>query len=263
MSQVSVFESGSRRYAIDPASQAVAHPQRATMTFASEARKRAGIQLASAFGALVGLPALALLFFFIDRRTQGDAFPGNLLGAALLLATPFVFGGLVREAWRALRLPGRTSNRSTAQGTVEGFFKALGVGAWANAYNHLTDTAQGEGPVDLPLDTYLQKAMPTPPFGSLDAFKEFWRRVLTGTQDVVWKPDLSSLQDRTVDPQTTMVEVTFEAVPTSQDGAFASQLRAAGLQSQFFFWRFAIIERGGFWFLCNGFFWPIESPTKT
>lgn len=262
MPAITLYAAGEFRYAVDPESHLVADPQRAMLSFAAETRRAAARHLGVALAALLGMPILAVVFYVIDQRTQGDAFPGNLIAIGLIIATPFVAGGLALQAWRAFRLSRRAPQRSTVEDTLNGFFNAISVGAWENAYNHLTDTAQVIEPVPAPRDDHLQKAMPAVHIDSLNGFRDFWRAIPRRASDgrsFFWDPDLSALVTDSVSSNAAVVRVSFRAMPNGSDGELAKELAAQGFghACKVLSCPFVAVKRGDAWFLCNGWFWPV------
>lgn len=173
--------------------------------------------------------------FAKEARQRGDA---NMLGA---------FGAYLSGK--------KKPNRTTPEATVQGFFAALKNLSWRLAYNSLTDTAMELARRDFSDDNYLAKAMPNIEFHSLPSFETFW----TAVPFEVAVPGAKALQVAYLDPVTARIraelKLTWEI--TSNNGSGAPANRSEKVP-----WTFILIKRDGYWFMTDGYIWPIGNLFK-
>jgi hypothetical protein len=191
-----------------------------------------------------------------------------LLALLYLVATPFVFGMFVFKAIKSYRI-GRTPPKMVAaKDTIHTFFRAISLGNWNIAYNCLTDNAQQDSVVGLARLSYLQQHMPAVTIDSVQTLKKYWEAVPLSyktEKTFYWEPWLVAMQVEPIDPKTYKITIPFRIFGTTVENDLLIRKHAAlNTEASFVEFRcpFVVVERGGYWFLCNGWFWP-DSVSKS
>ncbi len=236
---------GTAHYEIELARQRVRTPQRALEKFRFETKLTAVKNAGIAVAALVGLPLLALVLHLIDSAVKGDLFPGHLFALLFLVSAPFIFLAFVLVSVRVLTVGYSTAKRATPAEAVKTFLDAVELGLWQRAFNCLTDTAQNSGRVELPKLDYLQKKMPDIEIESSESLKNFWGRI-----SFQWSPQWKAMKFFPLSDRAVRIILPLTITWSVTDGG-KEKRREETVEAVFL-----AIEKGGHWFLANGFFWP-------
>jgi hypothetical protein len=263
MGAVILYQEHDWIYEVDPEIQSVAAPERAQDRHASE-MIRLGLQDLGAFllYPLVGIAILALAWLVLMALSRlmslapFENMPSFVKYVALsvVLALGWYFLGPVIMAlpYEMLRWPVRPlragwkfvraiihPRRTTPLATLRTFFNSIQDGAYARAYNCLSDTAQ-TAHFEYPKTTYLQSQMIPADFESVDQFRRYWSQVKT---QFSFQVDPAEGEERAVDTETVRIELPVTL--TIRDGKNTRVYETTSA--------FILVKRGNFWFLANGF----------
>jgi hypothetical protein len=250
---VILFGNAQSGYTINPDMHKVANPQRALDTYLSEGVAVGAKHLALATAAAAGLAGFGLLFYskVLFPESGNPLYPiYNTLGVVVgFVGVPIVFVNLVQSAIKAYGVSRTLPDRRTAVGTLEAFYSAVELGLWRRAYNCLTDPAQDTAELRLPREHPLQQKMPEiVRIDSLASFKGFWSNLPFSC-----KPLWDEMESDPIDEHSVIVNLHLRATWSIANGDKQEQ------KSEDLGFPFLLVRRGGYWFLCNGFFWPLAA----
>jgi len=221
-----------------PNAHGVADPSRALRVFTDE-RLGSALRSLGCGCAVAACLVAAGVFLVIAGSTLKSALIGLFLGGL------GVWAGLRygAQTLATVRYPS-AAGRDTPRDAARLFLDAVSVRMWHTAYNALTDNAQKLGSVDLPREGPAQLRVPDITIDSVDTFKDCWSDL-----SISWKPLWAQarvwLGD---DGQTWCVTVPIDV------GAAAPPYRGHETYD-IALW---MVQRGGHWFVCNGFLWPVH-----
>lgn len=295
MSSVQLYTSDEFRYEIDPDAHAVERPGRARMKFRHEARSEARRIVGDfAAGSLVFLVFVLLLSISIFVQITFPRIASLMFVASTLLG--FIVGSFILYGILAagripidivrVRLKGSATPRmDSPEETLITFFASIADNLYGRAFNCLTDTAHVLS-LSVTKRNTLERVMPDLEFNSIQSLGQFW----SGIQ-YYYKPVRESMKIRYMGEETALItmdilatwkamgieKASYEvlslylsdssaksaAIEVNQDNEefinpshSYGETRRAQMTCPFLF-----VRRGGFWFLCNGFFWPAQYTT--
>lgn len=246
MKPVTLFGYEGGGYAVDPLAQQVDNPQRALEKFSSETKVAAFKNIVGSVIVAFFVFGLPILWFSLWR--EESSFPGSTIILLLFPVVLIVFIISMKEAIKRFSLAAVVPKRQTAEETVRTFLEAIEDRLWNRAYSCLTDSAQKVGTVELQKIDYLQEMMPDIRIYSAESFRSFWSRI-----KFTFKPQWDLMRSSPMNAQTTKVIVPLRA---TWQGWWIGQQGQKGELIEDFECPFLAVERDGYWFLANGFFWP-------
>lgn len=235
---------------IDPQKHNVADPGQATGKYLA-----VGIRNLIVYpiigGIVSGLAWWAHLL--VDRFMENHSIPGiiipdiiefvtSLAWGLLLIVAVAVFPYCVYLGLRSFLVSFFNPNLSSPRSSLKSFLNSIKSDLYERAYNLLTDQAQKAGRVKLPRKGVLSEKMPEIVMEDLSSFKRFW----TDMETFSWKAKTRKIRQKAVDSHTTLL-----IIPIIVDNPSKKPPKLS------FEAEFVLVKRQEFWFLANGFLWPL------
>lgn len=273
MAQVALYDESGWSYGVDPGTHTVATPARATDRQSAEAMAAMKANL-SGLGSVIGV-GIFLLLIVLGLALLATWFPSLSIVASvaiggllliIIFSSPRAVAALFKFGVSAigyLVFSRRPPNLSTPERTVACFFNALGSQLYRRAYNCLTDQAQTMA-VEFPRDHPIQRSMPAASWDSAESFGAFWSGLVFS-----WQPQLSGAMSYSINDDAVKMEVpvlcrwTQAGSIVTQDAEVKAPDGSPNDETQTVSCPFLVVRRSGYWFLCNGAFWPFPSSDQT
>jgi hypothetical protein len=162
-----------------------------------------------------------------------------LLGAAKLMES---FPARCRALLAGMAKP----NLKVPEHTVEVFLTALRHRLYNRAYNCLTDTAQRGTYIEVKAENYLQpEDVETIEISSQGDFAQLMEQMCTAISGYQIVPKSSRFLGNDAAVVAVMLDLTWRI---GGDNMCVSESVP---------WEFALVKRGGYWLITNGFYWPV------
>ncbi len=190
---------------------------------------------------------------FVDRFMENSSISGiiipdiiefftSIAWGLLLIVAVVVFPYCVYLGLRSFLVSSFNPNLSSPQSSLKCFLNSIKSDLYERAYNLLTDRAQKAGRVKLPRKGVLSEKMPEIAIEDLSSFRQFWTDMGTFS----WKAKTRKISEKTLDSHTTLL-----TIPVIVDNPSKKPQKLS------FEAEFVLVKRQEFWFLANGFLWPL------
>jgi hypothetical protein len=241
--KVVIFDDyGGSSYDINSEEQIVANPQRALEKFSSEFRSSAPKYVGAAIGSFASFGFMGFLFSYFQLTWILIPLPSFIWSFLFFLAGGILFSYFLFIFFVLFGSSRSEPEMHTPEATLKTFIGAISANFWNRAYNCLTDYAQQIGSLNFKRVGYLENNIGDVRIDSVESLKNSWKFF-----GFSWTPKWTMLNLKSLDPHTVKAKLPFNINWYDKKYVHLEHRVVC---------TFVLVERGGFWFLSNGFFWP-------